>query len=131
MSRGCTRIRGKATYKHVQGIVGGAGEANINKRLSLPTSGWSPEEGIDIGGSAVKKKCCVATSWSSLCTKWVERKIKTIMMDIDRAILCQTVDLGFDVPLCQAVHSFRSAKGRWPQFHMRTLRPRTAQPEAE
>jgi len=54
------------------------------------------------------------------------------MMDIDRAItVCQTVDLGLDVPLCQAVHSSRSAKRKQPQFHMRTLRPRTAQPAAE
>ena len=75
MSHGYPCIRGKAPYEHVQGVVGEAGEANTDKRLSLHTSSWSPAEGLDIGGSAVKRRCCVATSWPSVCTKWVERKV--------------------------------------------------------
>lgn len=58
MSHRYTCIRGKATYEHVQGVVGEVGEANTDKRLSLHTSSWSPGEGIDIGGSAVKEMLC-------------------------------------------------------------------------
>lgn len=40
----------------------------------------SPEEEIDSIGNTLKRRCYIATSWLSMCTKYVEEDIKVVII---------------------------------------------------